>query len=131
MPFAFLQTMIIVCLVLGLCRVGSLENIQDLNMSNIDGLCRVGSLEISILLELLICLGLCRVGSLEIKKVPVNKLKLGLCRVGSLENKVCNKVDNSDWFMPSRQFRKRCEYCFSCTSRFMPSRQFRNSRFSN
>ena len=45
MPFAFLQTMIIVCLVLGLCRVGSLEMHIQLIKAALWGLCRVGSLE--------------------------------------------------------------------------------------
>ena len=45
MPFAFLQTTIIVCLVLGLCRVGSLETAFKTLPAFIPGLCRVGSLE--------------------------------------------------------------------------------------
>ena len=45
MPFAFLQTMIIVYLVLGSCRVGSLETRWKLSTINAYGSCRVGSLE--------------------------------------------------------------------------------------
>ena len=45
MPFAFLQTTIIVCLVLGLCRVGSLEIVKLRKTAKAGGLCRVGSLE--------------------------------------------------------------------------------------
>ena len=67
MPFAFLQTTIIVCLVLGLCRVGSLEIIELLLTRGVSGLCRVGSLEMIKLLKNIIVTGLCRVGSLEIK----------------------------------------------------------------
>ena len=65
MPFAFLQTTIIVCLVLGLCRVGSLES-RDCPFSIFKiGLCRVGSLENPNIVRGYKYLGLCRVGSLE------------------------------------------------------------------
>ena len=43
MPFAFLQTMIIVYLVLGSCRVGSLEIKAQPNEVASHGSCRVGS----------------------------------------------------------------------------------------
>ena len=66
MPFAFLQTTIIVCLVLGLCRVGSLEKYGNQLASNQAGLCRVGSLEMFCIDQLINNFGLCRVGSLEI-----------------------------------------------------------------
>ena len=45
MPFAFLQTMIIVYLVLGSCRVGSLEKHSFYTNFAVNGSCRVGSLE--------------------------------------------------------------------------------------
>ena len=65
MPFAFLQTMIIVCLVLGLCRVGSLEIEAELLSITQKGLCRVGSLEKYFISHNIYLRGLCRVGSLE------------------------------------------------------------------
>ncbi len=63
MPFAFLQTMIIVYLVLGSCRVGSLES--------------------TVLAKGKLFKGSCRVGSLEIKAQPNEVASHGSCRVGS------------------------------------------------
>ena len=65
MPFAFLQTTIIVCLVLGSCRVGSLETELTGGRLSLAGSCRVGSLEMVKLRIVLLNFGSCRVGSLE------------------------------------------------------------------
>lgn len=66
MSFAFVQIMFIVCSVLDLCRVGSLETGDIvLNPASLD-LCRVGSLENANKTENGFSLDLCRVGSLEI-----------------------------------------------------------------
>ena len=46
MSFAFVQIMFIVCSVLDLCRVGSLESESVLDNGKQTDLCRVGSLEI-------------------------------------------------------------------------------------
>ncbi len=43
MPFAFVQIMFIVCSVLDLCRVGSLENALKTWYLDAEDLCRVGS----------------------------------------------------------------------------------------
>ena len=65
MPFAFLQTMIIVYLVLGSCRVGSLEIRDKSNDCHFNGSCRVGSLENQRSSVKMNYFGSCRVGSLE------------------------------------------------------------------
>ena len=47
MSFAFVQIMFIVCSVLDLCRVGSLEKWINQIKELVDDLCRVGSLEMT------------------------------------------------------------------------------------
>ena len=66
MSFAFVQIMFIVCSVLDLCRVGSLENQRNELENSENDLCRVGSLERDINQVLETLPDLCRVGSLEI-----------------------------------------------------------------
>ena len=106
MPFAFLQTTIIVCLVLGLCRVGSLE-MNHMTAVNFFG-------------RFMPCRQFRKANS----NSYVDKTWFMPCR--QFRKMKLRRIINIRWFMPSRQFRNASLGTEFLEFRFMPSRQFRN-----